>query len=514
MKQKNDIFTFQLKFILYIYLSFCLFPLIDLESTKRNLANERYISAIFTGSGKMAIISSSSSITPTVAYMTSSWEPLTFLESYECSVSINNNLGSNNITLDFQNNDFYLTSLFKGLSHITKVDLTHYKRKPKDTSNMFSNCQNLEEVIIGNFDTSNVLSMSGMFQNTKVTYLNLDKFNTNKVEDMTNMFDNCVSLTYLDLKNFNFSLIKKGKASKMLNGCNSLKYLNIYSLRDGDNFDYGFFDSAKDLIYCINEKIAPNISKLLKEKEFTKNCSIFNIEEDIVFSSDILTEVNTADIIPKTKINSFNCSSKDLFSHNCEEINNNKTLSIEDKDNLITNLMNDIIGRNLDTLLEEVIEKEKKDLTISKDDITLQVTSTENQNNNEYTNISTIYLGNCETILKNIYKIPHNLPLIILKVDYIMEELKFPVIGYEIFSPLNKTKLNLAYCNNETVNYNIPIIINEKDLDKYNTSSDYYNDECTVFTTDDGTDIIILDRKKEFNEKNLSLCENGCNYTN
>ena len=79
---------------------------------------------------------------------------------------------------------------------------------------------------------------------------------------------------------------------------------------------------------------------------------------------------------------------------------------------------------------------------------------------------------------------------------------------------MNKTKLNLAYCNNETVNYNIPIVINEKDLDKNNTSSDYYNDECTVFTTDDGTDIIILDRKKEFNEKNLSLCENGCNYTN
>jgi hypothetical protein len=225
--------------------------------------------------------------------------------------------------------------------------------------------------------------MAGMFQDTKATYLNLNKFNTNKVEDMTNMFDNCVNLTFLDLKKFNFSLIKKGKASKMLNGCNSLKYLNIYSLRDGDNFDYGFFDSAKDLIYCINEKIAPNISKILKEKEFTKNCSIFNIEEDIVFSSEIISEINTDIIIPKTnKINTFNCSSKDLFSHNCEEINNNKTLSIEDKDNIITNLMNDIIGRNLDTLLDEVMDKEKKDLTISKDDITLQVTSTENQNNN------------------------------------------------------------------------------------------------------------------------------------
>jgi hypothetical protein len=95
-----------------------------------------------------------------------------------------------------------------------------------------------------------------------------------------------------------------------------------------------------------------------------------------------------------------------------------------------------------------------------------------------------------------------------------MEEFKFPVIGYEVFDPVNKTKLNLSYCDNETVNYNIPIDISEEDLEKYNASSDYYNDECSVYTTEDGTDIIILDRKKEFNDNNMFLCENNCNYTN
>ena len=64
--------------------------------------------------------------------------------------------------------------------------------------------------------------------------------------------------------------------------------------------------------------------------------------------------------------------------------------------------------------------------------------------------------------------------------------------------------------------YNIPVEIDEdeENLDKYNTSSDYYNDECSVYTTDDGTDIIISDRKQEYNDNNMFLCESNCNYTN
>jgi hypothetical protein len=175
--------------------------------------------------------------------------------------------------------------------------------------------------------------------------------------------------------------------------------------------------------------------------------------------------------------------------------------------------MDDIINGNLNSLLDDIIEGEKNDLIIAQEDVSFQVTTTENQKNNEYNNISTIHLGNCETILKNIYGIPPDSSLIILKVDYFMEEFKFPVIGYEVFDPVNKTKLNLTYCDNETVNYNIPIDISEEDLEKYNASSDYYNEECSVYTTEDGTDIIILDRKKEFNDNNFYLCENDCNYT-
>ena len=31
-------------------------------------------------------------------------------------------------------------------------------------------------------------------------------------------------------------------------------------------------------------------------------------------------------------------------------------------------------------------------------------------------------------------------------------------------------------------------------------------------TTDDGTDITLYDRKNDYNNNNMSLCENRCNY--
>ena len=51
--------------------------------------------------------------------------------------------------------------------------------------------------------------------------------------------------------------------------------------------------------------------------------------------------------------------------------------------------MDDIINGNLNSLLDDIVEGEKDDLIISQEDISFQVTTTENQNKNEYINIST-----------------------------------------------------------------------------------------------------------------------------
>ena len=47
-------------------------------------------------------------------------------------------------------------------------------------------------------------------------------------------------------------------------------------------------------------------------------------------------------------------------------------------------------------------------------------------------------------------------------------------------------------------------------LDKYNPKSNYYNNICSKTTSESGTDISLNDRRNEFIENNMSLCEENC----
>ena len=48
---------------------------------------------------------------------------------------------------------------------------------------------------------------------------------------------------------------------------------------------------------------------------------------------------------------------------------------------------------------------------------------------------------------------------------------------------------------------------------KHDPTNKFYNDICFSYTSEKGTDITLNDRQDEFIDKNLSLCESGCNYT-
>ena len=177
----------------------------------------------------------------------------------------------------------------------------------------------------------------------------------------------------------------------------------------------------------------------------------------------------------------------------------------ENNDLIITNLKDYILDGSFDNILE----KDTKDYVISIDNITYQITTSDNKKNNQSNNVSTIDLGECEVSLKKKYDINMSIPLIILKVDYPISGQLIPLIGYEVYHPLNKTKLDLSYCNS-TINLNIPVKINEDKIYQYDPNSDYYTDECSSYTSDNGTDIPMYDRKKNFLENNFSLCEINC----
>jgi len=92
--------------------------------------------------------------------------------------------------------------------------------------------------------------------------------------------------------------------------------------------------------------------------------------------------------------------------------------------------------------------------------------------------------------------------------------MNIPKIEYEVYYPLNNSKmekLNLSICEDIKIEIFIPINMTD-DIEKYNPKSDYYNDICSKTTTESGTDMILNDRRDQFIDKNMSLCEDNCEF--
>ena len=95
---------------------------------------------------------------------------------------------------------------------------------------MFYKLDNILEIDLSNFDSSQVTSTLRMFQDcSSLTSINLNNFNTKYVKDMRNMFAHCTSLISLDLSNFDTSSVTK--MDSLFYNCSLLKSLDL------SNFD-------------------------------------------------------------------------------------------------------------------------------------------------------------------------------------------------------------------------------------------------------------------------------------
>ena len=137
-----------------------------------------------------------------------------------------------------------------------------------------------------------------------------------------------------------------------------------------------------------------------------------------------------------------------------------------------------------------------------------QLNMTEKEmNNNKF------YLGECEQILRAHYNLDDNITLIINKTNNNNNGRgRRGPMSFEVYEPINNTKLNLSLCNNTRFRVDISVDIDERNLFKYDIYSNYYNDICFTYTSENGTDVILNDRRKEFIKNNMSLCERNCDY--
>ena len=195
-------------------------------------------------------------------------------------------------------------------------------------------------------------------------------------------------------------------------------------------------------------------------------------ENDISINTnkyDISDKDNSIDINPEDKI------INDLYNNKIYKTDSDTNLTYINE--LITDIQNSIKNGKFDDLFNDYIKGEKKDLSVQINNILLKITSSENQNYNIY-NKTSIKLGECENELKRQNDIDLNETLLIFMIEKYETGFNYPILEYEIYDPNEKANLNLDICNkkNMPIEILIPISINESESFKYNTSSEYYND--------------------------------------
>ena len=289
---------------------------------------------------------------------------------------------------------------------------------------------------------------------------------------------------------------------------------NSYPFKSFFSNDFTHYDSPDNKI---NEEIIEiEIEEKIIEEEYTEE----NFEsekkenEEISFDEQDSEEEEEEKEKEYNVENSYNDKDSNKVVCSVDEFLNKKCIFNDDNitiiQNFILNISNNLKDSSLYDILNNITNKNKEDIILYENNIIYEITSSYNQNNKEYKNISTIDLGECENILKKQYNIDENETLLIFKIDYFLEGLKTPFIKYEIFHPRTKESLDMKYCKDYTIKMNIPVTIDEDEIFKYDPSSDFYNDKCFPYTSAHGTDMTLYDRKNEFNKNNMSLCNIGC----
>ena len=122
----------------------------------------------------------------------------------------------------------------------------------QSTKGMFYNCNEITEIDMIKFDTSLVTDMSNMFSMcTSLKSIKVDNLVTSKVETFENMFYNCTSLTSLNLESFtNPSAIS---LTRMFYGCINLEYINIKNFEEKENInlDDMFYNIPQNTVICL-----------------------------------------------------------------------------------------------------------------------------------------------------------------------------------------------------------------------------------------------------------------------
>ena len=150
-------------------------------------------------------------------------------------------------------------------------------------------------------------------------------------------------------------------------------------------------------------------------------------------------------------------------------------------------------------------------------------------------NLSIIDISQCEAILKKKYGLEDEEELVIVKGD-LLENLTDIYTGnkveYQLFSVSLGCFLPLKDCEEEeeggspvvsvTNPFNTQNLISQfqskidavvsNGYDVFDSNSPFYNDICSPFTNENGNDVLLDERRADYFNENINLCESGCTF--
>ena len=228
-------------------------------------------------------------------------------------------------------------------------------------NSFFEECSSVISIDFSNYNTENVTDMCKMFsQCHKLKEIKgLDKFITNKVKNMSGMFQFCKGLEYIDLSNFNFESVTN--MAYMFNQCHKLK-----EIKGMDNFNhnkvknmYGMFQICKRLEFLdlsnLNTENVANMAFMFNECHKLKEIKGLEkfVTNKVTDMSGMFQECYELENLDLTNFNTKNVTKMSYMFNHC-----NKLKEIKGINSLNTNKVTD-----MNTMFQSCLELEYLDVS-------------------------------------------------------------------------------------------------------------------------------------------------------
>ena len=459
-------------------------------------------------------------------------------------------------TLDITNFDtssvINALHMFEGCSLLTSLDISKFVTSSMNNMHaMFISDINLISLDLSNFDFSQVKDIEYMFAGCQsLKYLNLKNLNINDNIVFTGLINNnleniviCIDdestlvkvMSFIKCQDLNDSSIW-GEYMDKIN--NNNYYINNCLFSKDDSYInsncyklcsyYYYYDENENKYKCTKELECPlPYDKLIHgKKECVKSCKEtkgHKYEFEFGFGKKCLSKCpeNFVELEKRPNYCTPECPKETPFLIlaslkcvlNCTITQRQNKLCItnyitkKDDNFNIYDLVIEQIRNELKNNFDEIVVDGNK-IREKGADITITKTKKKNINDDD------INLGECQNRLIQHYNISPNESLYLLRIDVEQIGLQVPSLEYEVYFPLNGTnlvKLNLSICSDIKVDRVVPANISGN-IDKYDPNSAYYNDICYIDDSNEETDVSLSDRKQDYADNNLGICERGCDF--